>query len=87
MMRRNYDFALPIRPFFYTVDQIATLTALPVDQVRAQMFKVGVSTGLPKREQLQSINLGTPMVPEWRIEEKELRRWLRHRGYRVMTTW
>ena len=88
MTRSTYDMRLPVRPFFFTVDQVATLTALTIPQVRSAMFYNASSVGIAPRDQLYAVNLAPPNAPEeWRIEEKELLRWLRHRGYAVLSRW
>ena len=86
--RKTFDLRLPVRPLFYTLDQIATLTALPVPTVRRALFYSGVSVGIPPRDQLHAQNLAPANEPEeWRVEEKELLRWLHYRGYAVLTRW
>lgn len=86
--RTSYDIRLPVRPFFFTVDQVATLTALTTAQVNRMMFRTGRTAGLPPPDMVKAVNLAPPDAPdEWRIEEKELLRWLRHRGFAVLSRW
>lgn len=88
MSRATYDLRLPARPFFFTVDQIATLTGLTMTQVRASMFRSGESIGIPPRDEMLAVNLAPcGDADEWRVEEKELLRWLRQRGYTILTRW
>lgn len=83
--RRSYDIRLPMRPFFYTIDQVATLTGLTLNQVNRLLFRHGADSGIPPRERLYAINLAPADAPiEWRVEEKELLRWLKHRGIAVL---
>lgn len=77
-----------MRPFFFTVDQIATLTGLSIQQVRAALFRSGESIGIQPRDEMLAVNLAPRGdADEWRVEEKELLRWLRHRGYSILTRW
>ena len=86
---RTHDVRLPLRPFFYTLDQIATLTAMEVHQVRRMCYVAERGdTGVRPKDKLYTINMAPAgEQPDWRVEEKEFVRWLRHRGLSVLTRW
>ena len=77
---------MPVRPFLYTMDQVATLLQVNVRDLRAKMvwFR-GRSTFAKDNHHLQAINIARPdEKPDWRIEERELLRWFGYKGYEVV---
>lgn len=76
---------LPIRPFLYTLDQIATILSMDEKHLRRDyMFYDGRSTGSMSVHLLLCRNIAHPTKPpEWRVAEKELLRWLKKKGFRV----
>jgi hypothetical protein len=75
---------LPVRPFLYSVDQIATLLSLTPKAVYDRyLFYEGRSTGVPPRDLLRAVNIApVDTTPEWRVAERELIRWMKVKGFR-----
>lgn len=82
------DLGLPIRPFLYTLDQISDLIVVGLKPLRANyIFFDGVSTGTRGKDRMLAINIAAEgRNPDWRVAEEELKRWLRHKGFRVYDT-
>lgn len=78
-------FGLPPRPFFYTIDQAASLLSVDLDAfVRDFVYFVGVTPGVHKKDYLRAVNLAPLGAQEhWRIEASEFVRWLRTRNLRI----
>lgn len=78
------QIGLPMRPFLYTLDQIATLIATDVAALRSRfIYFDGRSTGRRPPDRMWARNIAEPGdTPEWRVAEAELLRWLRRKGYR-----
>jgi hypothetical protein len=76
---------IPYRPFFWTLDQIATMTATRLITVKDRWaYYDGRSTGVRTPKRLHAINFATEIDrPDWRVEDKEFRRWLIHKGIRL----
>lgn len=77
-------FGLPRRPFLYTLDQIAVVCHVDLQQIKtAYVYYQGRSTGVPNRNMLKAHNIA-PVIqyPDWRVEEKELMRWMKLKGFR-----
>lgn len=81
------DVNLPIRPFLYTLDQVATLlgyNSAKQLQAAGHLFYSGRQPGRPTVRDMVARNIsddGKP--PEWRVAERELVRWLKSRGFKV----
>lgn len=75
---------LPLRPFLFTIDQIATMLNLRASQVNAKyIYFEGRSTGSRRLDLMVARNIAPPDErPEWRVAERELLRWLRKKGFR-----
>lgn len=84
--RKSRQACLPEHPFFYTVDQVATLLALDEKHVKDMLYRIGDDVGVPSPKQLKAVNLAPPDSPiaMWRIDERELRRWLEYRRFKVV---
>jgi hypothetical protein len=75
---------LPVRPFLYTIDQIASILALDLHQTKRYLWLKDRSVGPQPRDRIFAINIAPEgELPEWRVAERELIRWLRHQGFRV----
>lgn len=74
---------LPPRPFLYTLDQVATIIALPIARLReTYVYYVGLDAGPRRLDQLVARNIAPEGErPEWRVEEHELIRWMKRRGF------
>ncbi|MDP9011125.1 MAG: hypothetical protein M3O41_00450 [Pseudomonadota bacterium] len=69
---------LPVRPFFYTLDQVADMLNVEVSKFRqAYIWKVGAEVGAWQPRYLRAVQL---LPTDWRIGENELLRWMRHTG-------
>lgn len=79
------EIVLPIRPFFYTLDQLETLLNVSRPRLLTLLFFRGVSPGPHPPDRLLTVDISNDYVekPDWRVEENELTRWLRYRGYQV----
>lgn len=78
---------LPIRPFLYTLDQVATLLDLEVKDMRDRLYLHGADTGLRPKDRMKAVNIGSIEHPDWRVAEHEFVRWLRYKGYRYYERW
>lgn len=77
---------LPPNVFLYTLDQVATILSLPVEEFKSKgyVFYEGRSTYIKKTSQMSARNI-TPDpkdAPVWRILDQELVRWLKLKGFR-----
>lgn len=78
------ELGLPPRPFLYTLDQIADLISLDLPNLkRSHVYFVDVTPGTKPPGKMLARNIGERDRPDWRVAEEELRRWLRHKGFRV----
>lgn len=75
---------LPPRMFLYTLDQIATILALELKTVRASyIFYEGRDVGIVSRDLMVARNISpVGTLPEWRVAQTELVRWMRRKGFR-----
>lgn len=82
--RTREEIGLPIRPFLFTLDQIATLIATSPSVVRSRYtFFEGRTVGKRQADRLLARNIANPGEdPDWRVAEAELIRWLRRKGFR-----
>lgn len=76
---------LPPRPFFYTLDQIATLTGVDLETLYTRWVHYdGHTPGVHRKDKLKAVNLAPLDEPHnWRVLEAELIRWMRNRGFYV----
>lgn len=84
----NYEsVGLPVRAFLYTLDQIATLLDMTQENLEAKhIFFEGRSAGSKRAAEMRAINLApNGDKPDWRVQDAEFIRWLRHRGIRIYT--
>jgi hypothetical protein len=74
---------LPIKPFLYSLDQIATILDTSEQNVKQNYIHFsGRSINLPTHDQIVARNIAAPGAkPEWRVAERELIRWLRRKGF------
>lgn len=83
---------LPIRPFLYTPDQIATLLGESTKKIlNDYLFYDGLEAGVPKRTQMRCRDIASDElldkdVHDWRVTEMELYRWLRRMRFRIFDT-
>jgi len=83
-MVRDADITLPAKPFLYTLDQVAMILGMDEGTLaRGYLYYAGRTSGVRKPGLLVARNINGPdKRPEWRIAEKELIRWMKHRGFR-----
>lgn len=76
--------SLPPRPFLYTVDQLASLLGVSESRVRdAYLFYISNDWGKRPPDLLEARNIApSGEKPDWRVEEKELKRWMKRKGFR-----
>lgn len=82
---------LPIRPFLYTLDQVAYLLSLTEERVRksGMVYYQGRSTGAKTPDRMMARDIASEsQSPDWRVAEQELIRWMRRKGYKIYErTW
>jgi hypothetical protein len=74
---------LPHKPFLYTVDQVALLIGEhPTSFAEKYVFREGFDIGMRTPRQLRATNIEPEYQVDfaWRINEDELKRWLRFVG-------
>lgn len=82
--REAHRVELPPRPFLYTLDQIATILAIEVSDLRQRIYFTGKTTSYRVPRQLVARNISPPtLAPEWRVAEEELVRYLKECGFRL----
>lgn len=78
------ELGLPGKPFLYTLDQIADLFGVALDRVKHEfIYFDNISTGMKPRDRMLARNISTTDRADWRVAEEELKRWLKHMGFRV----
>lgn len=82
---KKQPIELPARPFLYTVDQIASLLGTTIPTVRkSYLFYVSNEWGRQSPDLLAARNIAPAGMPEdWRVQEAELVRWLKRKGFRT----
>lgn len=78
----KYDVELPIREFFFTIDQIAYM--LDMDQGTVEdtlLFYWGREYGTCPRDKIKATNLSMPdETPNWRVSQTAFAIWMRAKG-------
>jgi len=78
---------LPVRPFLYTLDQIGTLLNMTETALKRKryLFFQNRTPGVWSRDEILTINIAPATdAPEWRVEERELIRWMKRKGFTVI---
>jgi hypothetical protein len=80
------EVGLPPRAFLYTLDQIGTMVGMTEDSLAKRCVYFDRRTpGLKTRDHMHAVNIAGPDdMPEWRVAERELVRWLKYKGFRVV---
>lgn len=76
---------LPLKPFFYTLDQIAYLLEVEERYLKGSLIHFeGRSVGVCPRDRMKAVDISPDDAkrPDWRVDEKTFIRWLRFKGYR-----
>jgi hypothetical protein len=74
-----------MRPFLYTVDQLAEMLSLTESYIRRYLLHYeGRSTGAPRKDQMLARNIAPADAPkaEWRVSDFEFRKWMRLKGFK-----
>jgi hypothetical protein len=79
---------LPERPFLYTLDQISAMIEVTVKNLKiSYCYFEGRSTGMYHADMMRTHDIAPPKEkPDWRVEERELIRWMRRKGFRAYVT-
>ncbi len=78
---------LPLRPFLYTVDQVAGLLVLSNANMMKMCFFEGRTTRIYDISLLRFLNIANDGdTPLWRCAEIELIRWMRKKGFYIFET-
>lgn len=79
---------LPIRPFLYTLDQVAMILSLTEARLKSgYIYYDGRTPGLKPDDLLRAINIAPKdQSPDWRISQKELTVWLNFKGFVIYET-
>ncbi len=81
---RHQTVTIPSHPFFYTLDQVAILLSYSLPKLKARCYWVGRTLDRKSLDQLEAVNVAPPKErADWRVDERELLRWLARMGYRV----
>ncbi len=78
---------LPVRPFLFTLDQIGTMLNITEERLKngGYLFFQGRTPGVKSPDEILTLNIAIPNHrPEWRVEERELIRWLKRKGFQVI---
>jgi hypothetical protein len=70
--------------FLWTLDQVATMLSIKLQTVKVSyIYYEGRSTGPRSGHLMSARNIAKPGdPPEWRIADRELKRWLKRKGFR-----
>jgi hypothetical protein len=82
-MAGGVEIEMPRRLFLFTLDQVATLVSMPEERLKRKLcwFR-GRSTFVRNKDMLAVHNIAQEdMPPDWRVEESELTRWLKRKGF------
>lgn len=79
---------LPPRPFLYTLDQIGVILSIEQTTLKrnGMLYFQGRQPGRPLPDELRCVNIasGIKDAPDWRVEERELIRWMKRKGFRYV---
>ncbi len=75
---------LPPRPFLYTIDQLSVILNLAEVTLKDKyLYFVGRTPGVQSLDVIAARNIARfGDKPEWRVEERELIRWMKRKGFR-----
>lgn len=83
---KTQHVGLPPNVFLYTLDQVATILSLSVEEFKNKgyVFYEGRSTYIKKNAQMSARNIAPNPTdaPVWRILDSELVRWMKLKGFR-----
>lgn len=75
---------LPPRPFLYTIDQLSVLLNIREQTIHQQhLYHERRDVGVSQPWLMTARNIAPPDAkPDWRVEEKEFVRWMKHKGFK-----
>lgn len=77
------QIGLPVRPFMYTLDQIATMLDIKQETLKKWLFYEGRSVGVCPKDKIPVRNIAPDgLKPEWRCSERSFISWMRFKGFR-----
>lgn len=77
---------LPPTPFFFTIEQVATMLQISETGLSRMLFYMGRSTGVASKGKLVATNLAPEgQTPEWRVLDRHFIQYLRFKGIRFHT--
>lgn len=77
------DIGLPVREFFYTLDQIGYMLEIKVESLKvSHLHFEGRSVGVCPKEKMLAVNIAVSGTPDWRVAERHFKRWLKFKGYK-----
>lgn len=76
---------IPVRVFLFTLDQVATMVNVTLQQFKLKyVHYAGRSTGVKPPDRMLARNIAPDGErPEWRIAERELIRWCKTKGFKL----
>lgn len=80
------EVGLPVRPFMFTLDQIAYLLDVTEPKLRQHYIHYqGRSVGVCPKDKLLAVDISPEdtRYPEWRVAEVHLKRWMRFKGWKI----
>lgn len=76
---------LPTRPFLYTLDQLEVILGMSPPQLRRELWLDRLQTGPQDLDKMKACNVSVEgKRVDWRVAEKELVRWCRRKGFKVV---
>ena len=79
---------LPVRPFLYTLDQVSTILNITESVLKRDGYVHfdGRTPGTARMDELRAVNVahGITDKPNWRVEERELIRWMKRKGFKYV---
>jgi imidazolonepropionase-like amidohydrolase len=84
--REQKETGIPLRVFLYTLDQISVMVEIPVATLeKSYIYFEGRTIATFRPEKMRARNISAREdIPEWRVADKEVIRWLKNRGFKVI---
>lgn len=84
--KEYHEVGLPLKVFLYSFDQIGAMLDVPVKTLeKAYIYYEGRTLAAHRPDLLRARNISPrDEVPEWRVADTELIRWLKNRGFKVL---
>lgn len=84
--KRGPRVEAPVRPFLWTIDQVADMLEISVRSLKANNLHFdGISFGPRPKDRMMTRNVAPDDLresnPEWRVSHAELTRWMTNRGF------